>query len=117
MEHFFYADVYQENNRYQAIELIEKIVLKKLDYVKFYTITVGSGILSSFIIPRGSGMLTAASKVHSDFVEKFICAEVSMVYDWKNADDENEMKLKGTIKKVGKDFIVDKSDYVIKFVV
>lgn len=106
----------QRYNQYQAISVLDKVV-DKLGYIKFYTVAGDSGIISSFIIQRGSNILVAAAKVHSNFSENFICAELSHVDDWKSETNTSELKLKGKIKKVSKSFNLDKGGYVIKFII
>lgn len=100
---------------YMALNALEKLVLKKLDYKKFYTVTGDSNIISSYLVKNNSNILEAADLVHSDFKDKFMFAEISTVSDFIKYSSEEELKLNKKIIKANKDFIIDKNNYVIKF--
>ena len=84
-----------------------------LDLITFYTVTGGKET-RAWPIKRGSKILTAAGKVHSDFEEKFIKGEV---IPWKSIIEVGswvKAKELGQIKTVGKDYEVEDGD-VIEF--
>lgn len=99
---------------------------KLLDLITFYTIkpsfakaSEGQGagqIISAWGIKKGSSILEAAEKVHTDFRRNFIKAEVINVDEllelgsWKNA------KEKGRIRLEGKNYIMQNGD-VVEFLI
>lgn len=93
-------------------ELIKK-TYKLLDLITFYTVK-GDKETRAWSIKKGSTALSAAERVHTDFVKKFIKAEVINVKDllslesWKNAKEKGKMSLEG------KNYIVREGD-VIEF--
>src|SRR3989344_3132614 len=60
---------------YSGVERLIKKAFKKLDLISFYT-TKGGKEVRSWSIPRGETAVRAAGEVHTDFMKKFIKAEV-----------------------------------------
>jgi ribosome-binding ATPase YchF (GTP1/OBG family) len=95
---------------------IDEIILKCYDILgllTFYTITGGKET-RAWTIKNGSTVIKAGGRVHSDFEEKFIKAEVA---DWQDLAKErgwSKAREQGLIKTVGKDYIVKDGD-VIEF--
>lgn len=96
---------------------LERLIKKAyilLNLVSFYTIKGGKET-HAWSIKEGSSIIDAANKVHTDFAEKFIKAEVIEVdlllklKNWKHA------KEKGKVKLEGRDYIVRNRD-VIEFI-
>lgn len=76
-----------------------------LDLITFFTVAGGKET-RAWTIPRDSKCPAAGGKVHSDFEEKFIRAEV---IDWKSlveAGSWAKAKEKGLVRTVGRDYIV-----------
>lgn len=95
---------------------VDQLILKCygiLDLITFYTI-VGGNEARAWTIKRGMKVLQAAGKVHSDFEENFIKAEVISCQELISAGEWNKAKESGKIKTVGKDYLVQDGD-VIKF--
>ncbi len=84
-----------------------------LDLITFYTITGGKEA-RAWTLKRGSTAPEAGGKVHSDFREKFIKAEVVPWQVLYEAGSWSKAREKGQIKTVGKDYIVQDGD-VIEF--
>jgi ribosome-binding ATPase YchF (GTP1/OBG family) len=105
----------KKSHPYKALHLIENILFKQFNYRKFYTVVGESNIISSFLIKNNSNILLAAEKVHSDFAEKFICAEIFKLEDLVTCGSESKLKLEKKIFKVNKDYIITENDLVIKF--
>jgi ribosome-binding ATPase YchF (GTP1/OBG family) len=114
---------------------LERLILHTyslLDLITFYTIkpsstkvTEGRGvgrIVSAWSLRRGSNVIDAAEKVHTDFAQNFIKAEVVLVNQLLGISDQlrkreevwNIAKEKGLIRLEGKDYIVQDKD-VIEF--
>jgi GTP-binding protein YchF len=102
------------NFQFQSWKLIEKII-KKLDYVTFYSIGE-TNLNQSWIIKKGSSIVDAAGAIHSDFAKKFICAEISSIDDWRKYRTEESIKSAGKMKVVSRDYIVQDGDIInVKF--
>ncbi|RLC34896.1 MAG: redox-regulated ATPase YchF [Candidatus Nealsonbacteria bacterium] len=95
---------------------LDKLILacyNILDLITFYTITGGKET-RAWTLKKGSKAPQAGGKVHSDFEEKFIRAEV---IPWKSlieAGSWPKAREKGWIKTVGKDYVMQDGD-VIEF--
>ena len=82
-----------------------------LDLITFFTIT-GKKEARAWTLEKGSTAIKAAGKVHSDFEERFIRAEV---IPWQRLVDQgswSKAKEKGQIKTAGKDYIVQDGDII-----
>ena len=102
------------NFQFQSWKLIERII-KKLDYVTFYSIGE-TNLNQSWIIKKGSSIVDAAGAIHSDFAKKFICAEISTIDDWRKHRTEESIKSAGKMKVVSRDYIVQDGDIInVKF--
>lgn len=91
-------------------ELIKKCY-QILDLITFFTI-VGEEETRSWSIKRGSTILEGADKIHSDFKEKFITAEV---VNWEKVveiGDWKKCRELGLLKNVGKDYILEDGDVI-----
>jgi GTP-binding protein YchF len=95
---------------------LDQLILKcynVLNLITFFTITGGKEV-RAWTIKKGALAPEAGGKVHSDFEEKFIRAEViswqklTEIGSWKKA------KELGQVKIVGRDYIVEDGD-VIEF--
>lgn len=75
-----------------------------LDLITFFT-TTGEKEIRAWTIKKGSDVISAAAKVHTDFAEKFIKAEV---ISWQKLVES------GSHAIVGKEYIVQDGD-IIKF--
>jgi len=79
-----------------------------LNLITFFTIQ--NKILQAWTLSQDSSALQAAAKIHSDFAEGFIKAEV---IDWKDlveAGSELKVREKGLTKIVGKEYKVQDGD-------
>jgi len=84
-----------------------------LDLITFFTVT-GEKETRAWTLENGSNALLAAEKVHSDFKERFIRAEVIPWQKLVAANSWSKAKESGLIKTVGKEYIVQDGD-VIEF--
>ncbi len=84
-----------------------------LDLITFFTVT-GEKETRAWTLENGSNALLAAEKVHSDFKERFIRAEVIPWQKLVAANSWSKAKESGSIKTVGKEYIVQDGD-VIEF--
>jgi len=114
------------------LESIIIICYNVLDLITFYTI-VGLKETRAWTLKKGSNALEASGKIHSDFQEKFIKADVIpwqkliTVGSWQNAREKGWTppthrpsdvsawaiaREKGWIKIVGKDYVVQDGDII-----
>lgn len=84
-----------------------------LDLITFYTVTGGKET-RAWTIRRGAVAPQAGGRVHSDFEEKFIRAEVINWQKLVDAGSWTKAKEKGWIKTAGRDYVVQDGD-VIEF--
>jgi hypothetical protein len=84
-----------------------------LDLITFYTI-VKLKEVRAWTVKKGSLAPTAGGKVHSDFQEKFIKAEVISSEKLIEAESLAKAREKGLLKTVGKDYII-KNKEVVEF--
>lgn len=82
-----------------------------LDLITFYTIT-GFKEARAWTIKNGASAPEAGNKVHSDFQNKFIKAEVLSFGNLVGEDGWNRAREKGLIKTVGKDYLVQDGDII-----
>jgi ribosome-binding ATPase YchF (GTP1/OBG family) len=100
----------------QAMEIeqsgLERIITAgyaMLDLVTFYTVTTD---LQAWTVPRGTTAPKAAGRIHSDFEEGFIRAEVYHFDDLVDAGSEHDLKAKGEVRSEGKDYVVQDGDII-----
>jgi small GTP-binding protein len=86
-----------------------------LDLLTFYTIKGGKEI-HAWSLKRGSSVIGAAGKVHTDFAKNFIKSEVINVDLLLELGSWNKAREKGKIRLEGKDYTVKDQD-VIEFLV
>jgi len=84
-----------------------------LDLITFYTVTGGKET-RAWTIRRGAIAPQAGGRVHSDFEEKFIRAEVINWQKLVEAGSWTKAREKGWIKTAGRDYVVQDGD-VIEF--
>jgi len=84
-----------------------------LGLITFYTIKGGKETRATKV-KKGTNILDAAEKIHSDFKEKFIKAEVIDCKNLINAGGWHQAREKGLIRTEGKEYVVRDGD-VIEF--
>jgi GTP-binding protein YchF len=84
-----------------------------LDLITFFTVTGGKET-RAWTIGRGASAPQAGGRVHSDFEEKFIKAEVINWQKLVEAQSWSKARELGWLKTVGKEYIVEDGD-VIEF--
>jgi ribosome-binding ATPase YchF (GTP1/OBG family) len=93
------------------LDYLIKACYNTLDLITFYTVTGGKEA-RAWSIKKGSSSLEAANKVHSDFGEKFIKADVISWQKLIEAQSWNKAKEKGWLKTVGKEYEVQDGDII-----
>jgi len=74
--------------------------------------TSGEKETRAWTIKRNSNAVEAAGKIHTDFMSKFVKAEVTSYDDYIAAGGEKGAKEKGLVKIEGKDYIVKDGDVI-----
>ncbi len=93
--------------------LIEKS-LQAGGMIFFYT--AGPKEVKGWLLKKGSNIVEAAGKIHSDLARGFIRADVVNIKELDNFHNINDARQKGLVKTVGKDYIVEYGDIIeVKF--
>ena len=92
------------------INNIIEIVLEKTANMFFYT--SGPSESHAWLVPKGSDIITCASKIHSDLARGFIKGDVVSYDDYINCHNFNECKSKGVAKMVDKEYIVQPNEII-----
>ncbi len=95
------------------IDSLISLCYEILDLITFYTIK-GSLETRAWTLKRNQNILDAAGKVHSDFKEKFIKAEVVSFQKLTEAGSWPASKERGWAETVGKEYVINDGD-VIEF--
>ena len=82
-----------------------------LDLVTFFT--VGTKEVHAWTVRKGTGVVAAAGKIHSDFEKGFICAEVMKSSDLLRAGGEHPVREAGAMRIEGRDYVVQDGDVVL----
>jgi len=93
------------------LDYLIKACYNTLDLITFYTVTGGKET-RAWSIKRGSLVPEAAAKVHSDFEEKLIKAEVISWQKLIEAESWTKARELGWLKTVGKDYQVEDGDII-----
>jgi len=91
-------------------ELIEKCY-QTLNLITFFTI-IGDTETRAWPIKSGTKIIEGAGMIHNDFAQKFIMA---LVVNWKELVETGSWKgcqEKGTLKEVGRDYILQDGDVI-----
>ncbi len=83
-----------------------------LDLITFFTCQ--NDILQAWTLPEGNVIIKAAAKIHTDFAQGFIKADVINWQKFVEAGSEHKAYAKGWIRTEGKDYLVKDGD-VIRF--
>ncbi len=108
----------QEAKEYLASIGLEQAGLDRLIAAAYETLglitffTAGPKEVHAWTVERGSAAPVAGGRIHSDFEETFIRAEVANWKDTVECGGENEAKAKGKIRIEGKEYIVQDGDVI-----
>jgi len=106
---YSYKPIIQINEEYNINDII-KNVLEKTSHMFFYT--SGPAESHAWLVPKGSDIVSCASKIHSDLARGFIKGDVVSYDDYMNCHNFNECKSKGVAKMVDKDYIVQPNEII-----
>ena len=98
----------------QGVTGIVEECFRKLDLIRFYTIKGEES--RAWAIPRGTNVIDAAGKIHTDMASGFIKAEVIQFSDLEKIRNYTKAKETGHVLIEGKHYIVKDGDIIlIKF--
>ncbi len=85
-------------------------VLDKAQHSFFYT--AGKQEVRSWLIKKGSDIVTCAGKIHSDLAKGFIKADIVNYSDFKDLHNLQEARTKGVAQLVDRDYIIQEGDII-----
>ena len=103
------AELYGDEAK--ALERLIRAAFSLLDVVVFFT-PVGKEV-TAWVVPRGTPVVKAAGKIHSDMEAGFIRAEVIAFERLKEAGSWDAAKEKGWVEIKGKDYEVRDGDVIV----
>jgi len=93
------------------IDQLIQVCYNVLDLITFFTVT-GEKETKAWTLKRDLSAIDAAEKVHSDFKERFIRAEIIPWQKLVEAGSWTKAKELGQVKTVGKEYIVQDGDII-----
>lgn len=81
-----------------------------LDLITFFTCQ--NKILQAWTVPKNSTALQAAGKIHTDFAQKFIRAEIIKYQNLIEQGSEQKTREKGLIQIQGKKYLIQDGDII-----
>ncbi len=106
---YSFKPVVKIENEIDVNEMIT-LVIEKANYMFFYT--SGPTESHSWILKKGSSIVDAAAKIHTDLARGFIKADVVSFENYMDCHSFNECKLKGLGKVVDRDYIVQPKEII-----
>lgn len=103
------AELYGEE--VQALEQVVKAAFDSLNAIVFFT-AVGKEV-TAWVVPKGTPVVKAAGKIHSDMEEGFIRAEVIPFERLKEVGGWDIAKERGWVDIKGKDYELQDGDVVV----
>ena len=94
-----------------ALDRLIKICYDTLDLVTFYTVAGGQEV-RAWTIKKNAPIVVGAGKIHQDFQEKFIKAEVINWQSLLNCGSWPQAREKGLIRTEGKDYLLQDGDVI-----
>jgi len=95
----------------KALKRIIQEAYKLLDLITFYTYKPKE-LVQAWALKKGSFILQAAAKIHSDFAKSFIKAEVINASELLKFESLEKAGKKGKIRSKGKNYIVEQGDLI-----
>jgi GTP-binding protein YchF len=94
-----------------AIQRFVRACYDLLQVVTFFTIKGEE--TRGWTVKRGTGARDAAGKIHTDMGERFVCAEVISLDEFKAAGGMAPAREKGLVRTEGKNYVVRDGDVVL----
>jgi hypothetical protein len=97
--------------RQSGLERLIRKAFKTLELITF--LTAGEKEVRAWTIKEGENAKVASGTIHTDFMDKFIKADVCSYDDFVKYGGWKEAREKGKVKSEGKDYIVKDGDVVL----
>ena len=94
-----------------AIDRFVRACYDLLQVVTFFTIKGEE--TRGWTVRRGTGLRDAAGKIHTDMYDKFVCAEVMSLDEFKQAGNMAHAREKGLVRTEGKNYKVKDGEIVL----
>lgn len=105
----------EEKTELELKSHLRKLIKKSYELLNLMTfLTTGEPETRAWTIPKNSTAPRAGRAIHSDFEEKFICAEIISYDDLIRIGSKQKARDMGSIRTEGKEYIVQDGD-VIEF--
>lgn len=91
-----------------GMDQLINIAYKTLNLISF--LTAGEKEVRAWTITQGTDAQNAAGVIHSDFIKKFIRADIVNFKDFVQADGWNNSRQLGKVQSVGRDYIMKDGD-------
>jgi len=96
-----------------ALDALVRAGYDLLGLVTFFT--VEGPEVRAWTVPRGTLAPDAGARIHSDFADRFVLAEVMHLDDLVAAGSEKTLREAGKVRRAGHDYVVEEGD-VIHFI-
>jgi ribosome-binding ATPase len=96
-----------------GLDLLVRAGYSLLDLVTFFTFEGPE--VRAWTVPSGTTAPDAGGKIHSDFAERFVLAEVMELHELVEAGSEKALRERGHVRRAGRDYVVSDGD-VIHFI-
>ena len=96
-----------------GLDLLIRAGYDLLKLVTFFTFEGPE--VRAWTVPAGTTAPDAGGKIHSDFTDRFVLAEVMALDELVKAGSEKPLREAGHIRRAGRDYVVSDGD-VIRFV-
>jgi len=103
----------QSMDDFKRVDDLISAAYKLLNLISFYTIKGGKEV-RAWALPKGGDVIEAAERVHTDFADKFIKAQVIGVKDLIKSGGWQVARDKGRVRTEGREYVVKHGD-VIEF--
>ena len=95
---------------------LDRLIRASYDLLSLITFFTYEGPeVRAWTVPEGTAAPDAGGKIHTDFADRFILAEVMQLEDLVAAGSEKPLREAGKIRRAGHDYVVQDGD-VIRFV-
>lgn len=91
-----------------AADRIPSLILRAAGRITYFT--YGHLGLKQWSIPTGTAVVDAAKRLHTDFANRFVAAEVMTAKDLLEAGSADALKNQGGVRVEGKEYIVQDGD-------
>ncbi len=96
-----------------GLDLLVQAGYRLLDLVTFYTLEGPE--VRAWTVPRGTSAPQAGGRIHSDFTDRFVLAEIFSLEDLLHVGSEKTLRESGHVRRAGHDYEIQDQD-VVRFI-